>query len=94
MKEIHQKFNYVACPHSAIGYRGIEAYLKESNSDATGVFLATAHPSKFKDIVEDAIETEVSIPERLQKIVDQEKKSIKMENDYKQLKVFLLEKYN
>ncbi len=93
MKELYQHYRYVACPHSAIGFRGISDYLKEQAEPMIGVFLATAHPAKFKDIVENAIGTEVEIPARLQEIVNQKKTSTLMKSNYSELKKFLLDQY-
>ena len=54
MLEIYNNYNYVADPHGAVGYLGCKAYLKE-NSNAHCVFLETAHPTKFLDVVEEVI---------------------------------------
>ncbi|MFN6946168.1 MAG: threonine synthase, partial [Cytophagaceae bacterium] len=46
MKMIFDKTGYVMDPHGAVGYLGLTEYLKETGDDATGIFLATAHPAK------------------------------------------------
>jgi threonine synthase len=90
IREVDERTGYVMCPHSAIGYLGISEYLKESGKGEYGVFLATAHPAKFADIVETAIEEPVVLPERLQEVVKKTKKSILMENTFEALKQHLL----
>ncbi len=86
MSMVFENTKYVLDPHGAIGYLGIKEYLK--NNNATGVFLETAHPAKFLDIVEEVV-GEVEIPERLKSYLSKEKKSMEMGKDYEELKAFL-----
>jgi len=87
IQEVHEKYDYLMCPHTAIGYGGLKHYLKEGEK---GVVLSTAHPCKFKDIVDELIPGEVEIPLRLQKIIEREKQAIGMANDFDDFKSFLL----
>ncbi len=89
MREIHQSKNYVMDPHGAIGYLGLKKYMKENNS-VTGIFLETAHPGKFNDVVERAIDQSVEIPERLSSFLKKEKQSTRMSGLFEELKKFLL----
>ena len=87
MKEVFSKTEYVTDPHGAVGYLGLKKYgLKENEY---GIFLETAHPVKFLDIVEQILPTKITIPAQIQKVMNKEKVRIKT-NDYKQLKEFLL----
>ena len=90
MKEVFDLNGYIMCPHTAVAYLGLSEYRKESGSDSTGIFLATAHPAKFIDIVEDVIGKKIEIPEKLQVVLKKEKKSIVMSNNFSDLKQFLL----
>ncbi|GAA0722038.1 threonine synthase [Aquimarina litoralis] len=87
MKEIYSKSNYIADPHGAVGYLGLKSY--GLNENEYGVFLETAHPVKFLDIVENTLDLNVEIPKQIQKVLNKEKVSIKT-NDYGKLKEFLL----
>jgi threonine synthase len=60
--------------------------LKEINA----IMVETAHPAKFKDVVEEAIKNEVEIPERLAACINKEKKSVRLDADYNSLKDFLM----
>ncbi|AXT59740.1 threonine synthase [Aquimarina sp. AD10] len=87
MKVIFNESGYVADPHGAVGYLGLK---KQSlGEDDYGIFLETAHPVKFLDVVEETLTTQIEIPERIQKVIDKEKKSISIDS-YKKLKEFLL----
>jgi threonine synthase len=92
MKAIFNETGYIMCPHTAVAYLGLNEYLKESGtgSDAVGIFLATAHPAKFIDIVEETIEKKLEIPEKLELVLKKDKKAILMSNIFNDFKQFLL----
>ena len=89
LKELYNEYNYVADPHGAVGYLGAKEYLKE-RPDSHVVFLETAHPTKFLDVVEATIQENVELPEQILKVMDKKKQSIKI-STYEELKSFLLE---
>jgi threonine synthase len=87
MKEIYKNAGYVADPHGAVGYLGLKKYgLKENEF---GVFLETAHPVKFLDVVEDVLPVKVEIPEQIKKIINNKKVAFKA-SSYQDLKDFLM----
>lgn len=88
MKRIYGESGYVADPHGAVGYLGLKKY-QESHPDVYGIFLETAHPVKFLDVVEETIGKSVAIPEQIKKVMDKEKKSIAIK-EYDELKQYLL----
>ncbi|AXT49529.1 threonine synthase [Aquimarina sp. BL5] len=87
MKEIYNQNKYIADPHGAVGYLGLKEYDLKDNE--YGVFLETAHPVKFLDIVETTLDIKIPIPAQIQKVMNKPKVRIKT-NDYKKLKEFLL----
>jgi threonine synthase len=88
MKEIYSKYNYIADPHGAVGYLGAKEYLKE-DPNAHCVFLETAHPVKFLNVVEEIVGKIRDLPPQIEAVINKEKVSIKVDS-YKQLKNFLL----
>lgn len=56
--ELHRKYHYVADPHTAIGYLGVPP-------KTNAIFLATAHPAKFREVVEPVIGIAVPLPKAL-----------------------------
>lgn len=86
--EIHQNSNYIADPHGAVGYLGLKKY-QENHPETYGIFLETAHPVKFLDVVEETIPEKLPIPIQIQKVMDKEKKSIQIK-EYSELKNYLL----
>jgi threonine synthase len=90
MRQVFERYDYVACPHTAIGIMGLQAYMNDSKQDVAGVALATAHPSKFKPLVEEVLETSVDVPERLAILTDRHKQSIHIPADYEAFKESLI----
>ncbi|OBQ52540.1 threonine synthase [Tamlana sp. s12] len=90
MLEIYNNYNYVADPHGAVGYLGCKSHLK-SNPEAHCVFLETAHPTKFLDVVEDVIKEEQPLPEQIQAVMGKEKEAT-LVSSYEDLKTFLLKR--
>jgi threonine synthase len=90
IKMVFDESGYILDPHGAVGYLGLKEYLKESGTNASGVFLATAHPAKFVEVVENAIEKKIEIPGILQEAMEKEKKSIQITPDLDELKKQLL----
>ncbi len=88
MLEIFENYNYVADPHGAVGYLGCKSYLNE-NPDAHCVFLETAHPTKFLDVVENVVKEEQPLPEQIQSVMGKEKEAV-IVSTYQDLKDFLL----
>jgi threonine synthase len=88
MKSLYRNSNYIADPHGAVGYLGLKKY-QEKHPNTYGIFLETAHPVKFLDVVEETIPEKLAIPRQIQSVMDKEKKSIKI-NNYAGLKGFLL----
>lgn len=88
MLEIYNNYNYVADPHGAVGYLGCKSYLKE-NSESHCVFLETAHPTKFLDVVENVIKETQVLPKQIQSVMGKEKEAT-IVSTYQDLKEFLL----
>ncbi len=90
MLQVYQQDQYVLDPHGAVGYLGLKKYLSENPSESIGVFLETAHPIKFLDVVEQVLNIQLEIPSNIQSIMHKEKKSAEI-STYTELKSFLLQ---
>jgi len=88
MKEVFKKSNYTLDPHGAIGYLGLKKY-QSQNPDSVGVFLETAHPAKFLDVVESTLQTKVEIPDGLRYFLSRKKTSIACNADFNSFKNLL-----
>ncbi|GAB3525731.1 threonine synthase [Photobacterium alginatilyticum] len=77
---------YLCEPHGAIAYRILNEQLEEGE---TGMFLCTAHPAKFKEVVDEILEKDIELPAPLAKHNAMELLSLERDNDFEQLKAVL-----
>ncbi len=87
LKVLYENHQYIAEPHGAVGYLGLKQQL-ETNKNAIGIFLETAHPIKFLDVVEPILNIKIEIPKQIESILNKEKVSIKISN-YDEMKDYL-----
>lgn len=90
IKEVFSHYNYLPDPHGAVGYLALQRYLQQ-HPGQQGIFLETAHPVKFYDVVEPVIGEVVPIPAGIQSILDLPRKSRKIAPDYEALRAVLEE---
>lgn len=62
MRRVHEEYGYVLDPHSAIGYQGLVDDRRAHGAQGVGIFLATAHPAKFGEVVEPALGCRIEMP--------------------------------
>lgn len=82
---------YILDPHTAVGLLALDRYRESSRSTAPGIVLATAHPAKFGNTVEQAIGTPPPIPPQLAEALGRESKKVPLGNSYSELRGHLLE---
>ena len=71
IKDVFDRRGYLLDPHSAIGYLGIKR--------TKGIFLATAHPAKFSEIVEPVIGRAIERPEPLAKALEKPRQILRLD---------------
>lgn len=86
LKKLYSQ-GYLADPHGAVGYLGLKKEL-EKFPDHIGVFLETAHPAKFPEVVEPELGIHIDLPEQLASVAGKEKTFTEI-SDYDGLKDFL-----
>jgi threonine synthase len=91
LKEAYLKTNYLLDPHGAVGYLALKKYLHD-HPYQKGIFLETAHPVKFYDVVEPIIQQPVPIPAEIDELLKKKKQSLSMGIDYDAFKDYLLSK--
>lgn len=87
VKQCYKDNSYILDPHGACGYQALKDNLKKGE---TGVFCETAHPAKFKDTIENIIDTEIEIPQRLSDFMKGKKQTVELSNKFDDFKTFLL----
>jgi len=88
---IYKRYNYVACPHTAIAWLALEAYTAaQPDADFAGVFLSTAHPCKFPAVFPVEIAADIEIPEQVLEMTSRVKQAVAMGADFETFKTYLL----
>ena len=91
IETIYKKYDYVACPHTAIAWLALDAYTSETAAeDFAGVFLSTAHPCKFPAVFPAEIAAAIEIPEEVKEMSAKVKQAVAMEADFDAFKTYLL----
>ncbi|MBI2537346.1 MAG: hypothetical protein HYW06_10390 [Gemmatimonadetes bacterium] len=81
-------WGYLLDPHSTVACLGL-AQAMSDRAHATGVFLATAHPAKFAEVVEPRIGRKVELPARLAACLGWEPHVARVGNTLEELKALL-----
>ncbi len=89
IRNVYTKYHYLSDPHGAVGYLSLERYL-DQHPQQKGIFLETAHPVKFYDVVEPITGEPVAIPPAVSELLNRKKQSIKMEARYEDLRDYLM----
>ena len=84
------ELNYVAEPHGAIGYLALKDYLK-TQTNTVGIFLETAHPVKFLDVLYPGVAENLAIPPQIEAVIHLKKVANQI-STYDELKAFLKNK--
>jgi len=88
IKDIKSNHDYIADPHGAIGYLACMEHLK-SDPYAETIFLETAHPGKFLDVMQPAI-GDFELPVALLDFMDKKKSAQSCSKEYADFKDLLL----
>ncbi|MBE8712746.1 threonine synthase [Sphingobacterium hungaricum] len=90
MDELYEKFNYIACPHTAIAYVASQDYKKDFPGEYASIFLSTAHACKFPDAIDEAVFSKIELPADAKNDQKKEKLATNLEVDYASFKSYLL----
>ena len=91
IKKVDTEYNYIVCPHTAIAWQALKDYQKQHpDSEATGIFLSTAHPCKFPDVFPDTIAEKIDVPEEVKELEDKVKQSVLLGKEFEEFKDYLL----
>ncbi len=91
IKDVFLSKNYLLDPHGAVGYIALKKYLL-THPSLQGMFLETAHPVKFYDVVELIIDQPIPMPDAIKDLLKEKKQSNKINFNYASFKEFLFTK--
>jgi threonine synthase len=81
------KLGYISEPHAAVAYKALQYSAQE---DEFGVFLGTAHPAKFKEVVESILGSPLGLPKELADCAGEPILSQDMAADFNDLRAYLI----
>lgn len=91
IEAVHDHYNYVVCPHTAIAWQALKDYQQDIPAgDITGIFLSTAHPCKFPDVFPDHIAKDIEVPAQVKDLQAKQKQSVELGKDFEGFKAYLL----
>lgn len=90
LKGVYKKHNYLMDPHGAVGYLGLRKYLDSSAGPLVGMFLETAHPGKFSEVVEEILGEKIKLPAALEELKSKVKVSTPVGNSLEEARQRLL----
>ncbi|MDC3348961.1 threonine synthase [Candidatus Pelagibacter sp.] len=88
IKKVHEKFDIVLDPHSAIGYGAFDKVKLSGNN----IVLATAHPCKFPDAIKNAINLKAELPKELMYILSEKENFDIIDNNIDKVKQHIKER--
>jgi threonine synthase len=91
IKTIFRNHGYLADPHGAVGWLALQRWL-DKHPGQQGIFLETAHPVKFPDVVAKYSGHAVEVPEAVQALYGRKKMSVMIKPDYQSFKEELVGK--
>lgn len=88
--DTYKRYNYMLDPHSATGIHAADVFA-DDDRDTPIVCMATAHPAKFPDAVEQATNVRPPLPMHMTDLYDREERYKILENDINEVKKYILE---
>ncbi|WP_278400618.1 threonine synthase [Hafnia paralvei] len=87
VRELSQ-LGYISEPHAAIAYRVLRDTLQPGEF---GLFLGTAHPAKFKEVVDEILSSDLPLPAELAERANLPLLSYQMAADFVPLRAFMMQ---
>lgn len=81
------KLGYISEPHAAVAYKALQYKTEQSEF---GVFLGTAHPAKFKEVVESTLGHPIGLPKALADCASESILSVPSSTSFSALKAYLM----
>ena len=89
IQAVYEKHKVILDPHSAIAFGAVN---NKINLEGNNVVLATAHPCKFPDAIDDSIGIRPSLPEKLRYIMNEKENYDIISNNLNAIKEHIKEK--
>ena len=88
IKQVYENYKIIIDPHTAVGLSALE----KINLNGKNVVLSTAHPCKFPEAINKAINVKSQLPAELKYILDDKENFVVIQNDIEEVKKYILNK--
>jgi len=89
IKSVYERYGVILEPHGAVGWAGLEAYLKTAPETGLAVCLETAHPAKFPEEIQSLLGISPEPPESMKNLHQRTGSALPMSRDYEDFKKYL-----
>ncbi|MBN1998764.1 threonine synthase [candidate division KSB1 bacterium] len=93
IKYNYSRYHYIIDPHTAVGFEAVRRYLKQNPEaiDLPFISLSTAHPGKFLEIVQEALNINITLPAHLAALLEAKPVKTDMSTSFSEFKEFIWE---
>ena len=88
IKKVYENYKMIIDPHTAVGLRALE----KINLNGKNVVLSTAHPCKFPEAIQKAINVNSELPSELNYILNEKENFVVIQNNIEKVKEYILSK--
>jgi len=88
IKKVYENYKMIIDPHTAVGLRALE----KINLNGKNVVLSTAHPCKFPEAIQKAINVNSELPSELNYILYEKENFVVIQNNIEKVKEYILSK--
>ena len=89
IRSVYQQYKVVLEQHGAVGWAGLEAYLKTAPERKLAISLETAHPAKFPEEIQRLLGLTPSLPDSMKNIDQRKGSAIAITGDYDDFRNYL-----
>ncbi|MEE9910495.1 MAG: threonine synthase [Deltaproteobacteria bacterium] len=89
IKSVYERYHVILEQHGAVGWAGLESYMRETGDSRLAICLETAHPAKFPEEIIDLLGIDPDLPESMKDLARREGSAISMSKDFASFKKYL-----
>jgi threonine synthase len=89
IKNVYERYHVILEQHGAVGWAGLEEYLKTTPDKKLAICLETAHPAKFPEEIQKLLGLNIPVPESMKNIDQRKGSAVSLTNDYDAFKNYL-----
>ena len=89
IKSVYERYHVILEQHGAVGWAGLEAYLKTTQDKNLAICLETAHPAKFPEEIQTLLGLTMPLPESMKDLDQRNGSAVSITNNYDEFKNYL-----